>query len=114
MYVYFLGGWRGHKVRELLKEEANLLVDEAYRSFSQSLHAKLFAIMKLTLRPELGASPSDPLPFFNGNNDTVRTMFILKIEAILLGRDLDYCENVIHSLTEEWHRWLIYWMITLR
>ena len=78
-----------------------MLVDEAYRSFSQSLHAKLFAIMKLTLKLELGASPSDPLPFFNGNNDTVRTMFILKIEAVLLGRDLDYCENVIHSLTEE-------------
>ena len=78
-----------------------MLVDGAYRSFSQSLHAKLFAIMKLTLRPGLGASPSDPLPFLNGNNDTVRTMFIFKIEAVLLGRDLGYCENVIHSITEE-------------
>ena len=29
-------------------------------------------------------------------------MFIFKIEAVLLGRDLDYYENVIHSLTEEW------------
>ena len=78
-----------------------MLVDGAYRSLSQSLHAKLFAIMKLTLRPGLGASPSDPLPFFNGNNDTFRTMFMLKIEAVLLGLHLDYCENVIHSLTEE-------------
>ena len=83
------------------QEEANLLVDGAYRSFAQSLHAKLFAIMKLTLRPGLGASPSDPLPFFNGNNVTVRTMFVFKIEAVLLGRDLDYCKSVIHSLTEE-------------
>lgn len=100
MYIFWAVE-EGHKVREPLKKEANLLVDGAYRSFSQSLHAKLFAIMKLTLRPGLGASPSDPLPFFYGNNDTVRNMFILKIEAFLLGRDLDYCVNVIHSLTEE-------------
>ena len=92
---------KGAQSQGTVKGGGKLVGGEAYRSFSQSLHAKLFPIMKLTLRPGLGASPSDPLPFFNGNNDTVRTMFISKIEAVLLGRDLDYCENVIHSLTEE-------------